>query len=307
MDWCWFNWCKDNKYSAFNYVVFPHTLSPILSNRQFDKLKRRWCRNNTGLNNPHVFSCFFLKLTNWIISFNKENVINFHTLINLLLIASRVALPESQKAPNLYTKSQSGCTPVILIRFIPSEAIPITLEINSHAPLFSHSLFHSIQPKKNIPDGWPNAHCDASFNNKVDHFSFRLNAFLFVNDKAAEQWLFETVDNKVSPAGQRIVLFFYFFVGHHIEVRWACPLPCHLTLHGRDEKTLLLSPFFLNTHLWGFGLTCKQSTQVNKVYMDLVISLFWKSETQLQSCSVIHVRAHTQKQTHCVVVARQLI
>lgn len=44
---------------------------------------------------------FFLMLTNCLICFNKENLINFHTFINLLLIMSRMP-------SNHYVKSKSG-------------------------------------------------------------------------------------------------------------------------------------------------------------------------------------------------------
>lgn len=106
---------------------------------------------------------------------------------------------EPQTLYKITSLCKSGCTPMILIRFSPTEAVLFTLEINLYAPLFCHGFSILFCLEKLVwmpPDGWLNALYGASFSeqNKISHFSFKCV--------------------------------------HHIEILFVCALPWHcLALH----------------------------------------------------------------------------
>lgn len=113
---------------------------------------------------------------------------------------------EPQTLYKITSLCKSGCTPMILIRFSPTEAVLFTLEINLYAPLFCHGFSILFCLEKLVwmpPDGWLNALYGASFSeqNKISHFSFKCV--------------------------------------HHIEILFVCALPWHcLALHKGSRYKL---------------------------------------------------------------------
>ena len=155
MDWYWVDWPED--LIVLSYLT---PLSTVSRNGQFDKqMKVRWCWNNSH-SHPHIFSKLHFskkKLTNWIISSNKGNVIHLHTLFNSPLIASiewpqpHIKWMHSNDFDQIYPLW--GNSNHIRNKFAWPTFLP--------QPFSVQSSLEELVGK--APDGWLNAHCGAFY------------------------------------------------------------------------------------------------------------------------------------------------